>query len=163
MVLRVARLEETWFSILNLNGLEIEAWRQPPITRNVVVDVEAGVLFVQLLSSNDEMKDGYYKYILQVGNVLHIIVWHEGQPRMLRGGLVRIKHVNNYYGHPLDPRVEMVAVKAAKLLQYANNSGSMRTPAVLGPEGQRIVFPEGEEMSNRSTKWKAFGSACLQR
>ena len=142
MALRVARLEETWFPILNLSGLDIEAWRQPPITRNVVVDGEASVLFVQLQSSNDEMKDGYYKYMLQVGNILHLIAWHEGQPHLLRGGLAKVKHFNNYYGYPLDPRVERVAVEAAKLL-YADNSGSMRTSAVLGPEGQPIVFPEG--------------------
>jgi hypothetical protein len=142
MALRVARLEETWFSILNLSALDIEAWRQPPVTRNAVVNAEANVLFVQLQSSNDEMKDGYYRYLLQVGNILHLVAWHEGRPRLLRGGLAKVKHFNNYYGYPLDPRVETVAVEAAKVL-YAENSGSMRTSAVLGPDEQSIVFSEG--------------------
>ena len=142
MALRVARLGETWFLILNLGGLDIEEWRQPPSTRNVVVDAEANVLFVQLQSSNDEMKDGYYKHVLQIGNILHLIAWHEGRPRLLRGGLTKVTHFNNYYGYPLDPRVERVAVEAAKLL-YAHNSASMRTVAVLGPDGQPVVFREG--------------------
>jgi hypothetical protein len=142
MALRIARLEETWFPILKLSGLDIEAWRQPPVARNVVVDSEANVLLVQLQSSNDEMKDGYYKYVLQVGNILHLIAWHEGRPRLLRGGLAKVKHFNNYFGYPLDPRVERVAVEAAKLL-YAENSGSMQTSAVLEPDGQLIAFPEG--------------------
>lgn len=142
MALRIARLDETWFPILNLSGLDIEVWRQPPITRDVVVDAEANVLFVQLQSSNDEMKDGYYKYVLQVGNLLHLIAWHEGRPHLLRGGLAKVKHFNNYYGYPLEPRIERMADEAAKLL-YAKDSGSMRTPAVLGPDGQLIAFLEG--------------------
>ena len=144
MALRAARLEETWFPLLNLSSLEVEAWRQPPVTRNVVVDAEANVLFVQIQSNNDEMKDGYYKYVLQVGNMLHLVAWHEGRPRLLRGGTAKVKNFKNYYGYPLDPRVERVAVEAAKLL-YAENSGSMRTSAVVGPDGQPIVFHQGRE------------------
>lgn len=86
MAFEKVELKDSWFNKLDLGKAGVRHRAPEAETWPCAIDIERALFFTPLLSRSHESREGWYFYLLAIGDDLIVIRWDNGLAKILSQG-----------------------------------------------------------------------------